>query len=232
MDYLDRLIERKLEGPGDDLISRLGAERVATGQLTRWELAAMAVLLLVGGHETTANMIALGTYALLAHPDQLALVRDCDDPDVIERTVEELLRYLSIVHSGRRRVAIEDIEIAGKVIRTGEGIILPSETANRDDVVFPDPDRLDVRRDARSHVAFGFGVHQCLGQAAGQGGASSRLRHPVPARSHARPGRGSRPAALQARRTRVRALRTAGDLVTMEGRRRTHLAIDVITVQI
>ncbi len=162
--YLDRLIERKLADPGDDLLSQVATERVATGQLSRRELAAMGLLLLIAGHETTANMIALGTYALLLHPDQLAAVRDSDDPQLVVRAVEELLRYLTIVHSGRRRVAAEDIEIAGEVIRAGEGIILPNEIANRDAAVFPDADRLDVHRDARSHMAFGFGVHQCLGQ--------------------------------------------------------------------
>jgi len=162
--YLDRLIEGKLAEPGDDLLSRVAAERVATGEMTRRELANMGLLLLLAGHETTANMIALGTYALLTHPDQLAAVRDADDPQLIVRTVEELLRYLTITHSGRRRVATEDIEIAGQVIRAGEGIILANEAANRDAAVFPDPDRLDVRRDARGHIAFGFGVHQCLGQ--------------------------------------------------------------------
>jgi cytochrome P450 len=162
--YLDRLIEGKLAEPGDDLLSRMAAERVATGEMSRRELTSMGLLLLIAGHETTANMIALGTYALLAHPDQLAAVRGSDDPQLIVRTVEELLRYLTIVHTGRRRVAIEDIEIAGEVIRAGEGIVLPNEIANRDAAVFPDPDRLDVHRDARGHLTFGFGVHQCLGQ--------------------------------------------------------------------
>jgi cytochrome P450 len=124
----------------------------------------MGLLLLIAGHETTANMIALGTYALLSCPDQLAAVRGSDDPELIRRTVEELLRYLSIVHSGRRRVAVEDIEVAGQVIRAGEGIVLPNEIANRDAEMFPDPEGLDVHRDARGHLAFGFGVHQCLGQ--------------------------------------------------------------------
>ena len=162
--YLSRLIELKLADPGDDLLSRVAAERVATGEMSRRELASMGVLLLIAGHETTANMIALGTYALLTHPDQLAAVRDSDDPQLIVRTVEELLRYLSIVHSGRRRVALEDIEIAGTVIRAGEGIVLPNDIANREAAVFPDPDEFDVHRDARRHMAFGFGVHQCLGQ--------------------------------------------------------------------
>jgi hypothetical protein len=161
--YLDRLIGVKLAEPGDDLLSRM-AGRVTAGEISRRDLASMGVLLLIAGHETTANMIALGTYALLTHPDQLAAVRTADDPQLIGRTVEELLRYLTIVHTGRRRVAIEDIEIGGEVIRAGEGIVLPNESANRDAAVFPDPDRLDVHRDARGHIAFGFGVHQCLGQ--------------------------------------------------------------------
>jgi cytochrome P450 len=78
--------------------------------------------------------------------------------------VEELLRFLTITHGGLRRVALEDIEIAGQVIRAGEGIIVVNETANRDSAVFPDPDRLDIQRDARRHVTFGYGIHQCLGQ--------------------------------------------------------------------
>lgn len=164
LDYLDRLIERKLAEPDDGLLSRVAATRVTTGELTRRELATMGVLLLVAGHETTANMIGLGTYALLTHPEQLAAVRASDDPADIARTVEELLRFLTIVHSGRRRVATEDIEIAGEVIRAGEGIVLPNDIANRDGDMFPDPDALDVHRDARRHLAFGFGVHQCLGQ--------------------------------------------------------------------
>jgi cytochrome P450 len=127
-------------------------------------VAVMGMLLLIAGHETTANMIALGTLALLEHPDQLAALRDTDDPKLIAGAVEELLRYLTIVHSGRRRVAVEDIEIGGQLIRAGDGVIFANEVANRDEEAFADPDRLDVHRDARRHVAFGFGVHQCLGQ--------------------------------------------------------------------
>jgi cytochrome P450 len=163
-EYLDGVIADKLAEPGDDLLSRLAVEHVAAGELSRREAAMMAVLLLIAGHETTANMIALGTLALLEHRDQLAAVRDTDDPVLIAGAVEELLRYLSIVHSGRRRIALEDIEIDGDTIHAGDGIVLAGDAANRDEDRFPDPDRLDVHRDARGHVAFGFGAHQCLGQ--------------------------------------------------------------------
>lgn len=162
--YLQDLLADKLAEPGDDILSDLATRRVATGELTPREAAEMGSLLLAAGHETTANMIALGTVALLRHPDQLALLRDSDDPKVIAATVEELLRYLTIVHSGRLRVALEDIETGGVTIRAGDGVICATDVANRDPEVFPDPDRLDIARDARRHVAFGFGVHQCLGQ--------------------------------------------------------------------
>ncbi|HEY2654480.1 MAG TPA: cytochrome P450 [Solirubrobacteraceae bacterium] len=163
-EYLDRIIASKLAKPADDLLSVLAVEHVATGELSRREAALMAVLLLIAGHETTANMISLGTLALLEHPDQLAELRETDDPALIASAVEELLRYLTIVHSGRRRVALEDIEVDGQAIHAGDGIVLAGEVANRDEDVFAAPDRLDVDRDARGHVAFGFGVHQCLGQ--------------------------------------------------------------------
>jgi cytochrome P450 len=161
--YLDNLMGEKLANPGDDLLSGL-AERVKAGELTRSEAAQMGVLLLIAGHETTANMIALGTLALLEHPGQLALLRESDDPKLVASAVEELLRYLHITHNGRRRAVLEDIEFAGQVIRAGEGLIFPNDIGNRDPEAFPDPDRLDLERDARHHVAFGFGIHQCLGQ--------------------------------------------------------------------
>jgi cytochrome P450 len=163
-EYLDGIIAGKLAEPADDLLSKLAGEHVATGELSRREAALMAVLLVIAGHETTANMIALGTLALLEHPDQLAALRDTDDPALIAGAVEELLRYLTITHSGRRRVALQAIEIDGQTIHPGDGIILAGEAANRDADAFPDADRLDVHRDARAHLAFGFGVHACLGQ--------------------------------------------------------------------
>ncbi|MCU1679834.1 MAG: cytochrome [Amycolatopsis sp.] len=162
--YLGGLVERKNAEPTDDVLSRLAVEQLRTGGMTLEQIASMGQLLLVAGHETTANMIALGTVALIEHPEQLAIVRGTDDPKLIANTVEELLRYLNIVHSGRRRVALEDFEIGGQLIRKGEGIIGATDIANRDETAFPDPDALDVHRKARHHVAFGYGVHQCLGQ--------------------------------------------------------------------
>jgi len=162
--YLEQLIGRKLAAPTDDLLSRLTSEQIQTGQMTQQELVKLTHLLLLAGHETTANMITLGTLALLRHPGQLTQLRDADDPKLVARAVEELLRYLSIVHTGLRRLALADIEIAGQVIRAGEGLVIPIETANRDETVFPRAGMLDIHRNARQHIAFGFGVHQCVGQ--------------------------------------------------------------------
>jgi cytochrome P450 len=162
--YIDTLIEARFTNPGDDMLSGL-TERISAGELTREEATEVGVVMLLAGHETTANMISLGVLALLEHPDQLALLREnLDDPKLVSSAVEELLRYLTIAHGGRRRAALEDITVAGQTIRAGEGMILVNEAGNRDPEVFPDPDRLDLRRDARSHLSFGFGVHQCVGQ--------------------------------------------------------------------
>ncbi|SEH03250.1 Cytochrome P450 [Nonomuraea solani] len=162
-DYLERLVELKSAEPGDDVLSRLAVEQYRTGAMTRSEIATMGQLLLVAGHDTTANMIALGTAVLLAHPDQLRAIRD--GSAVVAVAVEELLRYLAVTHTEARRVAREDLVIGGRLIREGEGIIAVKSTANRDPAAFPDPDALDVHRGARHHLAFGFGAHQCLGQA-------------------------------------------------------------------
>jgi cytochrome P450 len=164
LDYLDRLIAEKLADPGDDLLSELATGHVEPGGLTPREAARMGTLLLLAGHETTANMIALGTLALLEHPDQLAALRDADDPKLVAGAVEELLRYLTIVHSGLRRIALADIEIGDRTIRAGDGVVIALDAGNRDDQVFAHPEHLDLDRDAGGHIAFGFGVHQCLGQ--------------------------------------------------------------------
>jgi hypothetical protein len=163
IEYLDALIGEKIKDPKDDLLSDL-TTRIAAGELTRDEATQMGVLMLIAGHETTANMIALGTFALLEHPEELARLRETDDPELVAGAVNELLRYLNITHTGRIRMALEDIEIAGEVLCAGAGVILANDIGNRDPDAFPDPDRLDLGREARHHVAFGFGVHQCLGQ--------------------------------------------------------------------
>ncbi|MCI4066524.1 cytochrome P450 [Micromonospora sp. R77] len=163
-DYLHGLVEAKCAAGdrGDDLLSRLARDRVDTGELAVDELVGMALLLLIAGHETTANMIGLSTLLLLREPDRYAALRD--DPDQAETLVEELLRYLSIVRTGLPRLALEDVEVGGQLIRAGEGAIAVLSTANRDAAVFDGPDEFDPYRQAHQHVAFGFGVHQCIGQ--------------------------------------------------------------------
>ncbi|WP_158895466.1 cytochrome P450 [Amycolatopsis anabasis] len=145
LDYLRNLIVVKERHPGDDIISRLIEQREA-GTIDAEEVLANTTLMLAAGHETTANMIALGTLTLLRHPEQAAALRD--DPSLARNAV----------------VATEDIEIGGQVIRAGDGIAALNLAANRDPEAFADPDTLDIRRDTRRHVAFGYGVHQCLGQ--------------------------------------------------------------------
>ncbi|MCC0099780.1 cytochrome P450 [Streptomyces flavotricini] len=159
--YLADLIERKRTDPGEGLLDELVATRLETGETDVEELVALAAILLVAGHETTANMISLGTFTLLSHPEQLAELRA--DPALISVAVEELMRFLSIA-DGMLRVAVEDIEIGGVTIRPDDGVIFSTSVINRDAAVFEQPDALDWHRSARHHVAFGFGVHQCLGQ--------------------------------------------------------------------
>ena len=163
--YFFRLVQKRTAEPEDDVISDIAA-RVTSGEITAAEASMMAVGLFIAGHETSANMIALATAALLEHPDQLAVLRDARaDPKTVADAVEELLRYLGIIHGGQRRIAKEDIEIGGELIRAGEGVIIELAVANRDPHAFPEPDRLDLRRaGARQHNAFGFGIHQCIGQ--------------------------------------------------------------------
>jgi cytochrome P450 len=162
--YLAQLVEAKMENPAEDAVSDL-AERVKAGELSIKEAAQLGTGLLIAGHETTANMIGLGVLALLLYPQQAAVLRDTDDPKVVANAVEELLRYLSIIQNGQRRVAAEDIEIAGEVIRAGEGIIIDLAPANWDAKAFAEPERLYLHRSgAGQHVAFGYGRHQCVGQ--------------------------------------------------------------------
>jgi cytochrome P450 len=156
--YLHDLVMRKMAEPADDLLSGL----IEDGELTDQEVSGIAMLLLVAGHETTANMLGLGTFALLSNPPQLAALRE--DPTLIDNAVEELLRYLSIVHIGPIRAALEDVEIDGRLIRAGDSVTLALAAANRDPDRFACGETLDVTRSAQGHLGFGHGVHQCLGQ--------------------------------------------------------------------
>jgi cytochrome P450 len=161
LEYLDRLIDEKIKAPQDDLLSQL-VERIEAGELARGEAAQMGVLMLIAGHETTANMIGLSVLVLLQHPEQLPRLRE--NPDAMDDAVEELLRYLTIVRSGLVRLAVEDVEIGGVLIRAGEGAVAMLSAANRDPSVFDDPDDLRLDRGSHQHMAFGFGIHQCIGQ--------------------------------------------------------------------
>ncbi|MEW2402536.1 cytochrome P450 [Streptomyces sp. NPDC046862] len=162
--YMMELVARKEREPGDDLMSRVIREHVQTGELRRETAAMNGQILLNAGHETTANMIALGTAALLENPDAAARLRDADDPAVIANAVEELLRYLTIVHSLIARIAKEDVEIGGTLVKAGEGLIMNLPAGNWDSTFTAEPEVLDLDRPARGHLAFGYGVHQCIGQ--------------------------------------------------------------------
>jgi len=161
--YMTELVARKGREPGDDLMSRLVRDHVATGELTRETAAMNGVIMLAAGHETTANMISLGTLALLQHPDEFARLRDTDDPTVVANIVDELLRYLTIVHSLIDRVATEDVTIGGQLIRAGEAVLMNLPAGNHDPDFIERPDVFDVDRGARGHLGFGFGAHQCIG---------------------------------------------------------------------
>jgi cytochrome P450 len=159
--YMLELVQAKRAVPADDLLSGL-ASHEGEDRLDDEELINIGLLLLIAGHETTANMLGLGTFALLSHPDQLARLRS--DPGLVDNAVEELLRYLTIVQFGLVRVATEDMTLEGRAIRAGEPVVLSLPAANRDPAHFADPDRLDLGRETLGHLSFGHGVHQCLGQ--------------------------------------------------------------------
>ncbi|MFC4147297.1 cytochrome P450 [Micromonospora mangrovi] len=155
---LRELVAAARVDPGANLLGDLARD----DSLTDTERVNLAWALLGGGFDTTASMIALGTYALLRHPDQLALLRA--RPELVDSAVEELLRHLTISHLGASRAALEDVELGGVRIRAGDTVVVALPAANRDPAHFTDPDRLDITADRRGHVAFGHGVHQCIGQ--------------------------------------------------------------------
>jgi cytochrome P450 PksS len=161
MRYLRKIIARRRADPQDDLVSALAKVEEAGDRLTADELLAMVCLLLVAGHETTVNLIAVGALALLEHPVQWAKLRA--DPGLIESAVEELLRFTSPVDTATERYARADVTIAGQTIPRGEMVLAVLASANRDEKQFANPDALDITRAPNRHLAFGIGTHFCLG---------------------------------------------------------------------
>lgn len=157
--YMHALVSAARRSPGDDMLGMLVREH--GDELTDDELVGICSLLLLAGHETTSNMLSLGTLALLRHPDQLAAVRD--DPDAVGPAVEELLRWLSIVHSGIPRITTTEVEIAGVQIPKHKLVFVSLPSGNRDPGFIDNPETLDISRGAMGHLAFGHGVHHCLG---------------------------------------------------------------------
>ncbi|MBM7773766.1 cytochrome P450 [Actinokineospora baliensis] len=159
--FMADLVAAKRANPADDLLSGL-VHADQDNPLTDDELVGMANLLLIAGHETTANMLALGTFALLEHPDQLALLRD--NPALIATAVEELLRFLTIIHLGIRRTPLTEVEVAGHRIPGGSNVMISAQMANLDPEQYGHPEELDLTRPRAPHLSFGHGIHQCLGQ--------------------------------------------------------------------
>ena len=157
--YMTTLVARARRQPGEDILGMLVREH--GDELTDDELIGVASLLLLAGHETTSNMLGLGTLALLRHPEQLAVVRD--DPDAIGPAIEELLRWLSIVQTAIPRITTTDVEVAGVTIPAGNLVFPSMPSGNRDADFIDSPEVLDIRRGAPGHLAFGHGVHHCLG---------------------------------------------------------------------
>ncbi|KWX01965.1 cytochrome P450 [Carbonactinospora thermoautotrophica] len=160
-EYMYGLIERKRRHPGEDVISDLVAARDERGQLSEDEMIQLAVGLLFAGHETTVARIDFGVLLLLTHPEQRAALQA--DPSLVPRTVEEILRVAAPSQGVIPRYARADIEIGGVTIRAGDLVLLALEPANRDEAVFPEPDRFDVTREQNPHVMFGHGPRFCAG---------------------------------------------------------------------
>jgi len=161
--YIQELVARKERQPGDDLISRLVTDYVATGQLDHDTVAVNGVIMMQAGHETTANMISLGTVALLEHREVFERLGQTDDAAVIANAVEELMRYLTIVHAQVDRVATEDLTLGGQQIRAGDRLLMNLPAGNWDSEFVDSPETFDVARNPRGHLGFGYGTHQCIG---------------------------------------------------------------------
>ncbi|HEX3590251.1 MAG TPA: cytochrome P450 [Pseudonocardiaceae bacterium] len=156
--YMAGLIREQRRSPGDDMLGMLVREHGE--DIEDQELTGVADLLLLAGHETTSNMLSLGTLLLLHEPEQLAIMRD---PARVDAAVEELLRYLTVVHTVVPRMALTDVEIGGEVVKAGEVVLLSLPAANRDPALGDDLDHVDLTRAVTTHLAFGHGIHHCLG---------------------------------------------------------------------
>jgi cytochrome P450 PksS len=159
--YFVQHAERRRADPRDDLVSALVSAEENGDRLTHEELIGMLFLLLIAGHETTVNLVANGTLALLQHPDQRARLER--DPSLLESAVEEMLRFCGPVETTTSRFALEDVEMHGKLIRKGDLVAAAILSADRDEEKFADPDTFDIGRKPNRHIAFGFGIHFCLG---------------------------------------------------------------------
>jgi cytochrome P450 len=159
--YVRKLIKKRRAEPSDDLAGALARAEEAGDQLSEDELLAMIVLLLIAGHETTVNLIGNGTLALLAHPEQMQRLRD--DPGLIQPAVEEMLRYDGPLAMTTERFALEDVTVAGVTIPRDGLMFAVLASANRDERQFEKPDALDIKRENNKHLAFGLGIHYCLG---------------------------------------------------------------------
>ncbi|MGW3045442.1 cytochrome P450 family protein [Kitasatospora sp. NPDC001159] len=159
--HIQELLDHKREHPADDLLSGLLAARDGDSRLTGPEITSMCFLLVLAGHQTTVNLIANGMLTLLDHPEQLAALRA--DPNLLAGAIDEVLRYESPFAIASLRYTTEPVVIAGTRIPAGEFVQLGLLAANRDPAAFPDPDRFDITRDGAGHLAFGHGIHHCLG---------------------------------------------------------------------
>ncbi|MET9076367.1 cytochrome P450 [Streptomyces sp. NPDC004232] len=165
--FLDENARAKEQDPGDDLVSRLVRDHVATGELDRADLLAILKLLLIAGHESTATQIAVSTLSLLTD-DALRAEVLAESGALLPKFVEESMRFWSIIQDGVVRQATEDVRIGETLVREGESVMISLVAANHDATVFPDPERLDIHRDASGHLLWGHGAHFCLGASLGR----------------------------------------------------------------
>lgn len=164
-DYFERVISERAHGLGEDVLSNLIRNQVDTGNLSMDQLLLAMKLFIKAGFDTSANMIALGTIVLLQHRSQWDELVNDENGDLTAGAVEELMRYVSVAHHSLMRMTIDPVPVGHEVIPAGTGVMASIMAANHDPEAWPNPDILDIHRDARGHVAFGIGLHQCLGQA-------------------------------------------------------------------